>query len=185
MSCLAKPESSLKEPAHATVTLGAFLDTLALTPNVPLVFRTGEAAIAAGYHVTEVKAALFSSLDCGAERAQWQETLIQLLDAGDAGEAFMSAGKFLGIVRKVEESLDLAMDRPLIFEVSNGHEAMKVFAATAPVHEEGALTVHLAPSAARCKPAMRAREPSVAAQTHAAACCSPSSGAQASACCAG
>jgi len=36
------------------------------------------ATIHGGYHLTELKAASFDTVDCGAQKNQWNETIVQL-----------------------------------------------------------------------------------------------------------
>jgi hypothetical protein len=36
------------------------------------------ATVHAGYHLTELKAASFDTVDCGAQKNRWNETIVQL-----------------------------------------------------------------------------------------------------------
>ena len=47
----------------------------------------------AGYHVTKVKAAGFSALDCGANPETWSEIFVQLWDVDEGERMHMTAGK--------------------------------------------------------------------------------------------
>ena len=66
-------------------TTRAFLDILrASRPDQQLVFRLDEAPlVAAGYHVTELKALTYNTMDCGGVADKWEETVIQLWNPGD------------------------------------------------------------------------------------------------------
>src|SRR5687768_571272 len=86
------------------VTLGALLDTLRPHPEKQLVFVYGGREVLPGYHVTEVKSGQFESLDCGATPEAWRETFIQLWDVPGDDRTHMAAGKFLAIMRKVDQS---------------------------------------------------------------------------------
>jgi Family of unknown function (DUF6428) len=189
MSCLAKPENAEADRVtrlnpDVAIPLGEFLEALAIAPEAPLILYSSGMSVGPGYHVTEVKAADYISLDCGAAEANWRETIVQILDAGCDDDQYMKAGKFRDIVLKVSQRLSLAMNQPLTFEVSNGREAMRIFAATRPSFEEDIIAVRLVASAARCKPALLAMAQPTPSQEAPSACCSASS-VKTSACCQG
>jgi hypothetical protein len=154
------------------VALGALLDTLAAEPAKPLVFFQDGRPLKPGYHVTEVKAASFAALDCGANPEAWHETFVQLwdVDEGD-GRGPMPAGKFVAILRKVAAEVPLDPAARLTFEVSDGVEPMRIYRATSIEPAGGELHVALAPRPASCKPRDRwlEKQESVAA----AGCCGP------------
>ncbi len=101
----------------ADPTTGAFLAALAPHADRPLVFEHAGRRILPGYHVTEVMAATFASMDCGGRPEQWQETIVQLWDVpGDADAAHMTVGKFLGIYGKVAVTVPVSGDAVLTIE---------------------------------------------------------------------
>lgn len=65
-------------------------------PETPVVFKTGDGPIGAGYHVTELRLADIVGIDCGGQTSRWSETTLQLLDG--QGESHMPVGKFVGIL---------------------------------------------------------------------------------------
>jgi hypothetical protein len=157
--------ASFKEPAE---TLHALQAALAPHADALLRFSYGGRAIAPGYHVTEVKRATLMSLDCGADRESWTETVIQLLDV-DGGEGQMTVGKFLAIVGKVQRDVGLEEGARLIFEVGGHGEAMRLYAGGhVQVMGDGVL-ISLSPRQASCKP--RDRWLLAAPAGHASACC--------------
>jgi hypothetical protein len=118
-----------------------------------LVFAYGGREVLPGYHVTEVKSATFASLDCGASRESWRETVIQLWDVpGEPGRGHMGVGKFLAIVGKVAEQVDLAADTRLTFEVSDGTQALQLFALAGIETDDETVRVTLRARPASCKP---------------------------------
>ncbi len=158
------------------ITLGEMLDSIAATPDLPLIFFYNQTSIRPGYHVTEVKAGQFSALDCGANPEAWSEIFVQLWDIEEGDRTHMMAGKFAAIVRKVSEHVRLDGSAKLTFEVSDGVQPMQLFCAGPPIFVDGALHVSLSPRAASCKP----RDRWLAEQSaKAASCCGP-----ASSCCA-
>jgi hypothetical protein len=79
-----------------------FIKTLRSSPNKSLVFVNDEGtSIHSGYHLTELKAASLDAVDCGGQKNQWKETIVQLWVPEEADDDFMTAGKFLSIHDKV------------------------------------------------------------------------------------
>jgi hypothetical protein len=59
------------------VTTKEFIAELRRAPDKLLLFVNAEGdTIYAGYHVTEIKAAKFETIDCGGEKNLWSETVI-------------------------------------------------------------------------------------------------------------
>jgi hypothetical protein len=160
------------------ISLGLLLETLAGASELPLVFHYDDRPVKAGYHVTEVKAAQFAALDCGANPEAWTEIFVQLWDVDGEDRAHMPAGKFAAIIRKVSEHVQLEESAKLTFEVSDGVRPMQLYCASLPKLRGNAVHVELAPRPASCKPRDRwlAEE-----RSKAIACCGPAS--SKSACC--
>ena len=172
MDALAKPLRADTSLAQMLAALEAHTDK-----TLTFVYETG-AEVQAGYHVTEVKAGSFVTLDCGGHPDAWQETILQVEDipATDGGTQ-MSVGKFGKILAQVDRKVRLSRDARLTIEVSRPDEPMRVYDVAAIDVESGRAVVQLAERSAICKPRHRAQP--VAGS---AACCSP--GAGSSACCA-
>lgn len=166
------------ELSRTDISLGALLTALDDRPDLPLTFHYAGRPIGSGYHVTEVKAGLFSALDCGANPEAWSEIFVQLWDIDEDGRPLMKASKFAAIIRKVAEHVGLDRLAKLTFEVSDGVEPMQLFSADFPEVDGQEIKVELRPRAASCKP----RDRWLAEQQAAAAtCCGPSTKAS---CCA-
>ena len=119
-----------------------------------------------GYHVTEVKAGSFVTLDCGGNPDAWAETILQVEDLPDAGSGReMTVGKFRGILARVASRVPLDGDARLTLEVSRPNEPMRVYDVAGVDWEEGVAVLRMAPRPAICKPRHRA------AATTARACC--------------
>lgn len=183
------PSASLQTlPFHGDADLAALRAALDPLAALSLVIRYGSRTIRPGYHVTEVKAAQFSTLDCGRNADSWQETVLQIEDLGPPDETErMKVGKFLSILRAVESAVRLEPSSRVTIEIGRPGEPMQVF-------DIGALTVagdeamlDLAPRAAICKPRHRAdagqaaKGQSCCAPRAESACCTPQID---SACCA-
>lgn len=154
----------------------------ALKPHaeLPLVFIYDDRRIAPGYHVTEVKTARLSSLDCGGNPESWEETVIQLWDVNATAPAHMKAAKFLGILEQVERRVALDADGLLVFECGDSARPMQVFTVGHIRTAEGHVTVELAARTATCKPRERGLD---AGEVPAVSGCCSTPKPQAAACC--
>ena len=95
-----------------------FISRLREAPAKRLVFTNSEGErIHSGYHLTELKAASFDTVDCGAQKNQWNETIVQLWVSEDEenGE-FMTSSKFLSIYDKVASLIPLDPTAEIRFE---------------------------------------------------------------------
>ena len=163
--------------AHATVpyievesTLAAVLARLDGHDDLPLSISYADRVTQAGYHVTEVKAGSFATLDCGGNPDAWQETVLQVEDIPPQGErAQMTAGKFRKILEQVDRKVRLNHDARLTIEIGQPGEAMRVFDVADIAIEGDRATLTLGVRAAICKPRHRAQ----LAET--ASCCAPAS----------
>jgi hypothetical protein len=169
--------------AHATIpyrevesTLAAVLARLDGHDEKPLWIEYDGRTVQTGYHVTEVKAGSFVTLDCGGNPDAWQETVLQVEDIPSVdGREMMTAGKFRKILSQVDRKVRLDHDARLTIEIGQPGEAMRVFdIADLAIHDDAA-TLTLGVRAAICKPRHRAQ------QADAASCCSSSS--KAAGCC--
>src|ERR1051325_1791800 len=163
--------------AAGEITAAGLMATLAPNAGKPLIFRYDGRDVLPGYHVTEVKAAAFEALDCGANYESWREIFIQLWDVPpEDGRGHMRAGKFLAIIRKVADAVPFDPAAKLTFEVSDGRRAMQLYRAAAVTREHDAVRVELTPRPASCKPRDRWLEQQTTAccapQPVAARCCS-------------
>ena len=148
--------------------------------SLSLVLTYAGRTIEPGYHVTEIKAARFAALDCGGTPDDWTETILQVEDIAGASDAqWMTVGKFLSILGRVDQALSLDGSSRVTIEISRPAEAMQVFDIASIDAGANQVTLALAIRLAICKPRHRAAAP---AQVPArASCCRPSAS---SACCA-
>ena len=95
-----------------------FISTLREAPAKHLVFtNSDDTTIHGGYHLTELKAASFDTVDCGAQKNQWNETIVQLwVPEGEENGDFMTAEKFLSIYDKVARLIPLDSTAEIRFE---------------------------------------------------------------------
>ena len=151
--------------------LGALLDALEPHASKPLLLDYAERTIQPGYHVTEVKAGAFVTLDCGGNPDRWQETILQIEDIpSQDGRGPMLAGKFRAILAEVAGRINLASEARLTFEVGMPDEPMRIFDVGAVLPQNDRIVLRLTARPAICKPRHRAAE-----RESGAACCGPAS----------
>lgn len=150
--------------------LGTLLGALEPHASKLLVLEYAGRTIQPGYHVTEVKAGSFVTLDCGGNPDRWHETILQVEDLpSHDGRDHMLAGKFRTILDQVATRIELAAGARLTFEVGMPDEPMRIFDVCAMQPERDRVILRLAARSAICKPRHRATQ-----GTASAACCGPS-----------
>lgn len=109
-------------------SLAAVLEALAPHDEKALVIAYGGRIVQPGYHVTEVKAGSFVTVDCGGNHDAWQETILQVKDLpGAEGQRHMKIGKFRGILAQVDKKVRLNADARLTLEVGPANTPMQIF----------------------------------------------------------
>lgn len=100
------------------MTTEDFIGRLRQAPAKRLVFANSDGATIHGdYHLTELKAASFDTVDCGAQKNQWKETIMQLwVPEDEENGKFMTAAKFLSIYDKVARLIPLDPMAEIRFE---------------------------------------------------------------------
>lgn len=150
--------------------LGTLLNALEPHESKPLLLEYAGRTIQPGYHVTEVKAGAFVTLDCGGNPDRWQETILQVEDLpSHDGRSHMLAGKFRAILAEVAGRIALEPEARLTFEVGMPGEPMRVFDVAAVEPQEDRVVIRLAARPAVCKPRHRAAQ-----QAADVACCDAS-----------
>ena len=151
------------------MTTQEFIAALRKTPANQLIFENEAGdTVHAGYHLTEIKAAHFDTVDCGGQTNRWDETIVQLwvpADAGDEDE-YMTAGKFLRIFDKVTAMIPLNLEAEVRIEYGDENFFPSLYHVESVTGEENATRVLLAPPTTTCK----ARDRRLA-EVEAGACC--------------
>lgn len=153
MTSLAKPLSAVGAllPAEE-LSAEALLGNLDAHKDKALVFHYDGKDVLPSYHVTEVKTGAFRALDCGANPESWSETFIQLWDIEEEHRGHMPAGKFLAIIRKVDQAVGFDPRAKLTFEVSDGVRPMQIYRAERMETGDAAIRVYLSARPSSCKP---------------------------------
>ncbi|MEM9047510.1 MAG: DUF6428 family protein [Pseudomonadota bacterium] len=140
------------------MTPQSLLDDLKiLPPDLPVVFRTEAGEIAQGYHVTELKHARVTSIDCAARLSEWSQASLQLLDGDWHAQAIvdpaMSARKLSGILSQSIARLDGVGAAELQVEFAHGNAGMRIYRPQRPLVAGSSIVIELADNRAQCKPA--------------------------------
>lgn len=160
-------------PPVEELSSAALLGGLEAHGAKPLIFHYEGRDVRPSYHVTEVKTGSFRALDCGANPESWSETFIQLWDIEEENRGHMPAGKFLAIIRKVDEAVGLDPQARLTFEVSDGVRPMQIYRAERMETGDAAVRVYLSARPSSCKPRDRwlAEQQSCCAPKREQPCC--------------
>jgi hypothetical protein len=135
------------------VTTQDFIAELRRAPERPLLFVNAEGdTIHARYHLTEIKAAKFDTVDCGGKKNRWNETIMQLwVPDNETSETFMTAGKFLSIYERVSSMIDVDPAAEVRFEYGDENFFPSSYHVESMTEEIDALRVELRPPQTTCK----------------------------------
>jgi Family of unknown function (DUF6428) len=178
MTVHASVDESPAASAAAIDSLAKLQAALGPHSDKPLVFSYAGREISAGYHVTEVKSAQFTSIDCGANPESWKETVVQLWDVAQQGATHMTVARFLNIMMKVGNRAALDISANLVFEAGKSGHPMQAFTIGSIAASLDRVSIALAPRPVACKPLER----SLRSASAAASCCGSAS-ASGVACC--
>jgi len=151
------------------MTTQEFIAALRKTPDHQLLFENEAGdSVHAGYHLTEIKAAHFDTVDCGGQTNRWDETIVQLwVPAGaDDDDGYMTAGKFLRIFDRVTAMIPLNREAEVRVEYGDENFFPSLYHVESVTSDGDTTRVLLAPPATTCK----ARDRRFA-EAKAGACC--------------
>jgi Family of unknown function (DUF6428) len=134
-----------------------FTETLRAAQKKRLIFANSYgAAIHPGYHLTEIKAALFDTVDCGGHVNHWPETIFQLWVPENADDDYMNTDKFVRIYEKVRDSIPLDENAEVRIEYGDESFFPSLYSINSISADKEALRVLLQPPATTCKARDRA-----------------------------
>jgi len=162
-----------------------FFNVLKVNNNKSLLFEyKPKELVAANYHITEVKHIKVDSVDCGAQKESWNETVIQLWESpSEKGKTeFMSVEKASAILKKVGHIKTYDLESEVKFEYSNANfHTAQLFVNDFEIHGEN-LIIKLAIEKTDCKAKELCGIPEQVVDLaensveKVESCCSPSSG---------
>jgi Family of unknown function (DUF6428) len=145
-----------------------FISVLRAAPNNQLIFFDLKGhAVHCGYHLTELKAASFATVDCGGQTNRWHETIVQLWVPANPAADCMTAAKFLKIFDKVRGMIPLNLDADIRVEYGDENLFPSTYHVRSVTRHENATHVLLESPATACK----ARDRRAAAAQTTEPCC--------------
>ena len=145
-----------------------FIAMLRSGPTKKLVFADGSGnEVPGGYHLTELKAVRFETVDCGGQTNRWNETIAQLWVPSGKDSERMTAVKFLRIYDKVSNLVEIDGDAE--FRVEYGDEEIfpSIYHVASSAVAGDSLRVALSAPKMTCK----ARDRRECCQSEQQACC--------------
>jgi hypothetical protein len=135
------------------MTWREFKAVLEQHPELDLQFQyAASQRVNAAYHITEIKQAPITSVDCGGVVNQWTEVIVQLWEpAGQQQERAMKVAKALSIVAIVEKALPLTEDAIVKIEFGNAAFDTRQMLPNNISVQNGELVVDLRPDTVQCK----------------------------------
>jgi hypothetical protein len=136
-----------------------FIDTLRRAGDKPLLFESAEGdVIHSGYHLTEIKAVSYDTVDCGGQKNRWNETILQLWVPENADSDYMKAGKFVHIYDKVRAMVSVDGDAEVRIEYGDANFFPTAYGLRNLDESDDALRFILEPPATTCKARDRVRD---------------------------
>ena len=159
---------------HA-MSWSAFKAELTRYRNLDLQFQYSEKEwVKPSYHITEIKQAPITSVDCGGKVNRWTEIIVQLWEPEDSRpDRAMKVSKALSIVELVEKAIDLDLSAEVKVEFGNQRfDIRQMYPSEVIVGGEN-LIVNLKAEAVQCK--ALGRNQTCGSPSAEEACCSPNS----------
>src|SRR5436189_818891 len=134
------------------MTTKEFISALRAAPDNELIFVDLEDhAVHNGYHLTELKAASFETVDCGGKTNRWNETILQLWVPEDAEDTYMKSDKFLSIYDKVRRLVLLDEQAEIRIEYGDENFFPTPYHISDWREDKAAIRFFLKPPATTCK----------------------------------
>jgi hypothetical protein len=151
----------------------AFKGKLASYPDLNLQFQYAEGEwVRPSYHITEIKLAPITSVDCGGKVNTWTEVIVQLWEPEEKQqERAMKARKALSIVDLVEKAIQLDPLAEVKVEFGNSRfDTRQMFPSNIAAEGEN-LVVNLKADSVQCK--ALGRDQTCGTSDNEEVCCSP------------
>ncbi|HVV56703.1 MAG TPA: DUF6428 family protein [Mucilaginibacter sp.] len=166
---------------------GEFKDILLQNPALDLQFQYGnDQKVAPSYHITEIKQAPITSVDCGGVMNAWTEIIIQLYEPQSGSQLRpMKVRKALSIIDVVEKHLPLNPSGIVKIEFGNNRYDVRQMYPDSFVTDDEDMTIVLRSDTVQCKAIERGgscgsptAKPKIALKNleNTGACCTPGSG---------
>lgn len=135
------------------INWGAFKQMLLQHPGLELQFRYAEDKLVdAAYHITEIKQAPITSVDCGGVMNKWTEIIMQLWVPEQADQTrAMKVSKALSIIAIVEKFLPIDANGMVKVEFGNAEFDTRQMFPNEIIIDGESLIIDLRPDAVQCK----------------------------------
>lgn len=135
------------------VKWGDFKQQLNENTGLTLQFKYEEDKwVDAAYHITEIKQAPITSVDCGGVMNAWTEIIVQLWEPiSETKDRAMAVGKAISIINLVEKALPLNPNGIVKIEFGNSKFDTRQMLPRAIIIEGDELIVDLRPDTVQCK----------------------------------
>ena len=136
-----------------TVTWGTFKQMLLQNPSLDLQFQySTDKLVAPSYHITEIKQAPITSVDCGGVKNEWTEIIVQLMEPANQQQLrAMKVRKALSIIEIVEKVMSLDIHGEVRIEFGNSEFDTRQLSPTEFIFDQENLIINLRPVAVQCK----------------------------------
>lgn len=136
-----------------TVTWGVFKEKLLQNPSLDLQFQYAtDKSVAPSYHITEIKQAPITSVDCGGVKNEWTEIIVQLMEPANQPQLrAMKVRKALSIINVVEKVMPLDINGVVRIEFGNTEFDTRQLSPAQFIVDEENLIVDLSPVTVQCK----------------------------------
>ena len=131
----------------------AFIERMRRARGKQVVFLDeNDTMIQREYHLTELKAATFDTVDCGGQKNRWNETIVQLwVPENEESDEFMTADKFLSIYDRVGGMIALDPEAEIRFEYGDENFSPSNYHVAKVMEIADTIRVELRPPQATCK----------------------------------
>jgi hypothetical protein len=134
------------------MTTSEFISELRAAPQNQLVFVNAAGhAVHASYHLTELKAASYDTVDCAGQVNRWQETIVQLWVPFDPDDDYMTAARFVKIFDQVRGMIPLEVEADVRIEYGDENFFPSIYHVRSVVRDHGSTRVLLEPPVTTCK----------------------------------
>jgi hypothetical protein len=136
-----------------TINWKTFKDKLIQNPQLDLQFQYAtDKWVSPSYHITEIKQAPITSVDCGGVKNEWTEIIVQLMEPATQQQLrAMKVHKALSIIHVVEKVLPLDADGTVKIEFGNSEFETRQLYPNEFITDGANLVIDLRPDTVQCK----------------------------------
>jgi hypothetical protein len=136
-----------------TINWETFKDKLIQNPQLDLQFQYAtDKWVSPSYHITEIKQAPITSVDCGGIKNEWTEIIVQLMEPATHQQLrAMKVQKALSIIEVVEKVLPLDVNGTVKIEFGNAQFETRQLYPNEFITDGKNLVIDLRPDTVQCK----------------------------------